>query len=69
MPELIIDGVSGYAFVAGDVPGLQRTLLKATEAFADVEGSARRCMDVIRRFDPPSAAANIARGCALMLGD
>ena len=30
---------------------------------------ASRCVDVIQRFDPPSAAANIARGCALMLRD
>ncbi|MEM5386567.1 glycosyltransferase family 4 protein [Paraburkholderia phymatum] len=69
VPELVHDGVSGYAFTAGDEAGLQRTLLKATEAFADAEATARRCMDVIRRFDPPSAAANIARGCALMLSD
>ncbi|CAD6541313.1 glycosyltransferase family 4 protein [Paraburkholderia sabiae] len=68
VPELVHEGESGYAFTAGDVAGLQRTLLKATEAFADAEASAHRCMDVIRRFDPPSAAANIARGCALMLG-
>ncbi|HWT34840.1 MAG TPA: glycosyltransferase family 4 protein [Paraburkholderia sp.] len=68
VPELVHEGESGYAFTAGDVAGLQRTLLKATEAFADAHASAQRCMDVIRRFDPPSAAANIARGCALMLG-
>ncbi|MBP0590995.1 glycosyltransferase family 4 protein [Paraburkholderia sp. LEh10] len=69
VPELVHEGVSGYAFNPGDVAGLQRTLLKATEAFADAEATARRCMDVIRRFDPPYAAANIARGCALMLSD
>ena len=69
VPELVIDGVSGYAFPAGDVPALQRTMLKSIEAFADTAGSARRCMDVIQRFDPPSAAANIARGCAMMLSD
>jgi glycosyltransferase involved in cell wall biosynthesis len=69
VPELVIDGVSGYSFTAGDVAGLQRTLLKAMEAFADASGTAHRCMEVIRRFDPPSAAANIARGCALMLSD
>ncbi|SAL38759.1 group 1 glycosyl transferase [Caballeronia humi] len=67
VPELVIDGVSGYAFPAGDVPALQRTMLKGLEAFADTEGVARRCVDVINHFDPPSAAANIARGCALML--
>ncbi|TKC91168.1 glycosyltransferase family 4 protein [Trinickia terrae] len=69
VPELIVEGESGYAFVPGDVAGLQRTLLKATEAFADAAGTARRCMSVIQRFDPPSAAASIARGCAMMLVD
>jgi glycosyltransferase involved in cell wall biosynthesis len=69
VPELVIDGVTGYAFPAGDVASLQRTMLKSIEAFADTAGAAKRCMDVIQRFDPPSAAANIARGCALMLMD
>jgi glycosyltransferase involved in cell wall biosynthesis len=68
VPELIVDGVSGYTFAAGDVAGLQRTMRKAMEAFVDAHGTAARCMDVICRFDPPTAAANIARGCALMLG-
>jgi hypothetical protein len=69
VPELVIDGVTGYSFPAGDVPALQRTLLKALEAFSDTAGVATRCVDVIQRFDPPSAAANIARGCAMMLMD
>jgi glycosyltransferase involved in cell wall biosynthesis len=67
VPELVVDGVSGYAFPAGDVPALHRTMLKSLEAFVDTAGVARRCTDVIQRFDPPSAAANIARGCALLL--
>jgi glycosyltransferase involved in cell wall biosynthesis len=69
VPELVIDGVSGYAFPAGDVAAMQRTMLKSMEAFADTAGAAKQCMDVIQRFDPPSAAANIARGCAMMLSD
>ncbi|MDR5855168.1 glycosyltransferase family 4 protein [Caballeronia sp. LZ062] len=67
VPELVVEGVSGYAFPAGDVASLHRTMLKALEAFADTAGVAKRCTDVIQRFDPPSAAANIARGCALLL--
>ncbi|WP_244815423.1 glycosyltransferase family 4 protein [Caballeronia sp. Lep1P3] len=67
VPELVVEGVSGYAFPAGDVASLHRTMLKSLEAFADTAGVAKRCAEVIRRFDPPSAAANIARGCALLL--
>ncbi|WP_244847059.1 MULTISPECIES: glycosyltransferase family 4 protein [unclassified Caballeronia] len=67
VPELVVEGVSGYSFPAGDVASLHRTMLKSLEAFADTAGVAKRCTDVIQRFDPPSAAANIARGCALLL--
>jgi glycosyltransferase involved in cell wall biosynthesis len=67
VPELVVNGVSGYTFPAGDVAALTRTLLMALEAFADADETARHCMDIVRRFDPPAAAANIARGCALML--
>lgn len=69
VPELVLNGITGYVFVAGDVAALQRTMLKATEAFADTEITAERCMAVVKRFDPPAAAANIARGCARMLFD
>jgi glycosyltransferase involved in cell wall biosynthesis len=67
VPELVIDAVTGYAFRSGDGASLHRTMLKALEAFADTEKTARACMDVIQRFDPPNAASNIARGCAVML--
>lgn len=67
VPELVIDGVTGYAFRSGDAASLQRTLMSALEAFADTAKTARACMEVIGRFDPPHAASNIARGCAMML--
>ena len=67
VPELVIDGVTGYAFRSGDVASLRRSMLRALEAFADAGETATQCMKVIQRFDPPSAAANIARGCATML--
>jgi glycosyltransferase involved in cell wall biosynthesis len=69
VPELVKEGVTGYAFTAGDVTALRRTLLKALEAFANTEWTARQCMAVVRQFDPPSAASNIARGCVTMLFD
>jgi glycosyltransferase involved in cell wall biosynthesis len=67
VPELVIDGVTGYAFRSGDAASLHRTLLKALDAFADTGKTARACREVIGRFDPPHAASNIARGCAVML--
>src|SRR5258707_12307108 len=59
VPELVIDGISGYAFPAGDVPAMLRTMLKWIEAFADTAAAANRCMDVIQRYDRPSAASNM----------
>jgi glycosyltransferase involved in cell wall biosynthesis len=67
VPELVIDGVTGYAFRSGDLASLRRAMLSALEAFADTRATATQCMNVIQRFDPPNAAANIARGCATML--
>jgi glycosyltransferase involved in cell wall biosynthesis len=68
VPELVVDGVTGYAFPGGDVGALRHTLVKATQRFDDAEATARRCMERISRFDPRSAAANIARGCATLVG-
>jgi glycosyltransferase involved in cell wall biosynthesis len=69
VPELVVRGETGYAFEAGNITALRDTLLVAMERFADTRATAERCLDTIARFDPRSAAANIARGCATMLVD
>jgi glycosyltransferase involved in cell wall biosynthesis len=67
VPELIVEGKTGFSFEAGNVPELRDTLLLAMRQFADAAQTAAQCMQTIARFDPRSAAANIARGCASML--
>lgn len=67
VPELVVEGVTGHAFAAGDVSALARLLIDATHRFADAERTAQRCIETIGRFGPGAAAANIARGCATML--
>jgi glycosyltransferase involved in cell wall biosynthesis len=67
VPELIVEGKTGFSFDAGNVPALRDTLLEALRQFADVEGTAKECIRNIARFDPRAAASNIARGCATML--
>ena len=69
VPELVVRGETGYAFEAGNIAALRDTLLMAMERFADTRATAERCLERIARFDPRSAAANIARGCATMLVD
>ncbi len=67
VPELVVEGETGFVFDAGNVPALRDTLLAALRQFDDTAQSARACMRTIERFDPRSAASNIARGCATML--
>lgn len=67
VPELVVTGETGYSFEACNVAALRDTLLKAMDQFADTKATAERCLNRIARFDPRSAAANIARGCATML--
>ncbi|CAB3638762.1 glycosyltransferase [Trinickia soli] len=67
LPELIVEGVTGCSFPAGDVQALALTLLDAAWRFHDSEQTARACIECIAHFDPRAAAANIERGCAAML--
>jgi glycosyltransferase involved in cell wall biosynthesis len=67
VPELIAEGKTGFSFEAGNVSALRDTLLLAMRQFADTAETAAQCMQTIARFDPRSAAANIARGCASLL--
>jgi glycosyltransferase involved in cell wall biosynthesis len=67
LPELVLEGNTGLSFEAGNVPALRDRLLAAQREFRDTDRTARRCIQNIERFDPRTAAANIARGCATML--
>jgi glycosyltransferase involved in cell wall biosynthesis len=67
VPELIVEGKTGFSFDTGNVSVLRDTLLLALRQFDDVRETAQECMRNISRFDPRSAASNIARGCATML--
>ncbi|GLU30551.1 glycosyltransferase family 4 protein [Trinickia caryophylli] len=67
VPELIVAGQTGFSFEAGNADALCAALLAAMREFGDAKATAGHCMATISRFDPRSAAANIARGCATML--
>ncbi len=43
VPELVIDGVSGYSLPQATLPDCSARCLKAMEAFADASGTAHRC--------------------------
>jgi glycosyltransferase involved in cell wall biosynthesis len=67
VPELIAQGKTGFSFEAGNVSELRDTLLLAMRQFADAAKTAGQCLQTIERFDPHSAAVNIASGCATLL--
>jgi len=67
VPELVIDGVTGYSFRAGDVGALAQAMLNAQLLSRDRAAVALRCLEVIEKFTPEHAAAQILRGCVAIL--
>jgi glycosyltransferase involved in cell wall biosynthesis len=67
VPELVIDGVTGYSYNAGDVDALAQSMLSAQLLSKDRAAVARRCLEVIERFTPAHAADRILHGCVEIL--
>jgi glycosyltransferase involved in cell wall biosynthesis len=67
VPELVIDGVTGYSFRAGDVGALAQAMSNAQILSKDRPAVALRCLDVIAKFTPEQAASQILRGCVSIL--
>jgi glycosyltransferase involved in cell wall biosynthesis len=67
VPELVIEGVTGYSFRAGDVGALAQAMSNAQLLSKDRAAVALRCLDVIAQFTPEHAAAHILRGCVSIL--
>jgi glycosyltransferase involved in cell wall biosynthesis len=67
VPELVIDGVTGYSFPPGDVDALAQAMSNAQLLSKDRAAVARKCLDVIGKFTPEQAAAKILRGCIAIL--
>lgn len=67
VPELVIDGVTGYSYPTGDVSALAQAMSKAQLLSRDRPAVALRCLDVIAKFTPEQAAARILSGCVSIL--
>ena len=67
VPELVIDGVTGYRFVAGNPDDLHDKLIKLIKEFDNVQSTAERCLDVISHFSPETAALQMLDGCKKVL--
>lgn len=67
IPELVLNGVTGYAFAAGDVDALRDSMLRVVSLNNDRFGTATRCMEVISQYTPERAAVEILKGCNQIL--
>lgn len=63
LPELVVDGVTGFGFTAGDADELAEKLFRLTHELADAEPVAERCLEVISNFTPEVSARQIRSGC------
>jgi glycosyltransferase involved in cell wall biosynthesis len=69
VPDLVVDGVTGYSFEVGDVEALSGAMLSTMEMAADRVAVARQCLAVISEYTPNRAAVQILDGCARIMGD
>ena len=69
VPELVIDGVTGYSFATGNPDDLHEKLIKLVKEFDNVQSTAERCLDVISHFTPETAALQMLEGCKKVLSE
>jgi glycosyltransferase involved in cell wall biosynthesis len=68
-PELVINGVTGYIFPAGDVGALYASMLQVVLLDKYRLNTAKRCLEVISQYTPERAAFEILKGCDQILKD
>jgi glycosyltransferase involved in cell wall biosynthesis len=69
VPDLVMDGVTGYSFEAGNIDALHRSLNSVMQLSANRKAVARDCLAVIANYTPERSATQILDGCLRMSGD
>jgi len=69
VPDLVMDGVTGYSFEVGNVDALSTAMLLTAEMSTDRVRLANQCLDVIAAFTPERAASQILDGCTRIIGN
>lgn len=69
VPDLVLDGMTGYSFEVGNVDALHEALVSVMQFSANREAVARKCLAVIANFTPERSATQILDGCLRMAGD
>lgn len=68
-PELVLNGVTGYIFRAGDVAALSASMQRSIALSANRLNTAKQCLQVISQYTPERAASEIMKGCRQILKD
>jgi glycosyltransferase involved in cell wall biosynthesis len=69
VPELVENTPTGYVFEARNVGDLASKLVATPVAFADIEATARNCLDLISAYSPQASAKDIIVGCKALLAN
>jgi glycosyltransferase involved in cell wall biosynthesis len=69
VPDLVLDGVTGYSFRTGDMSALANAMDAVIGLSADRVGAAKRCLNLIAGFTPQHAATQILDGCERLLSE
>jgi glycosyltransferase involved in cell wall biosynthesis len=68
VPDLVLDGVTGYSFEVGNVQDLARAMDSTRSLSNDRPAVAERCLEVVSNYTPERASTQILDGCMRMVG-
>ena len=68
VPDLVMDGWTGYSFEVGNVEALANAMRSVAQLSNDRNKVARKCLEVISNYTPERAASQILDGCLRMAG-
>jgi glycosyltransferase involved in cell wall biosynthesis len=69
VPDLVREGITGYAFEAGNVDDLVKAMDSVRHLSKDRQAVARQCLEVVSDYTPERAATQILDGCVRMVGN
>lgn len=67
IPELVIDGITGYSFQVANVTALCAAIIATADMSVERRAVAGQCLQVIAQYTPEKAASEILRGCVRIL--
>jgi glycosyltransferase involved in cell wall biosynthesis len=67
VPEMVLNGVTGYSFPVGNVHALCEAMISAARMSTDRSAVAKKCLDLIAQYTPEQAAAQILDGCVQIM--